>query len=568
MSGLNLHEFNVLSEKHNYFLTNNRKNGFPSITEYSKILKKILVNKNSNSNDKILEFKRNKPNKIIHFPNKNKQITINEQSPLKVKRNPYTANKNYNNKNYQIYSYNNTEAENTPTVSPYKYNSRLITNNDSIKEMYYKAQKNIQNNITKNPRLYNRFSNYSSYSNINDLENEMTILKHKGKKIFQRNNIFFTPNKNDNRMKVTELYRNSEELNKKRDSIYQRKIKRESSSIKREILKRAKDKGLKNGKLNSIIKSVNSSIDNDTSKNKYKIKMRNKNEINDNNNQFKVIDNNKNNTYNSNSSNIVSYQNSNNNSIQSKDIRIRRINKYKISRNNNATCSQPINNNTKNKNIYQINTNNTAYDSNSSFKAYNVYLSQGIEHSPPKNIRCININNKIKENLNYLRKQEAIPSKETNHSFNNRIISPEKHNYPYNFATTTKKRFIEDYTYEPPIIYSKDKKVSIKVHTLQNLNETFLGKKMTREKLKLQRVISVFIENTNKNKRGYFRNNNDSKKINEHKHLKSIKEEEKSLTNELKSNLIETESEKEKKQKPVFQRNIRMKYISRIQNKK
>ena len=567
MSSLNLHEFNVLSKKHNYFLTNNRNNGFPSITEYSKFLKKILVNKNSNSNDKILEFKRNKPNKIIGFPNKNKQITINEQSPLNVKRNPYTANKIYNNKNYQINVYNNTETENTPTVSPYKYNSRLISNNEPIKEMDYKTQKNIQNNITKNPRFYNRLSNYSSYSNINDLENEMTILKHKGKKIFQRNNIFFTPNKKDNRIKVTELYRNSEELNKKRDSIYQRKIKRESSSIIREILKREKDKDLKDEKLNSIIKSVNSPSNNDTSKNKYKIKMKNRNENNDKSNQFTAIDNNKNNTYNSNSSNIVSYQNSNNNSIQSKDIRIRRINKYKINRNNNTTCSQAINNNAKDKNIYQINTNNAVSDSNNSFKTYNIYLSQGIEHSPPKDISNININNKIKENLNYLRKQKIIPSRETNYSFNNRIISPERHNYPYSFATKTKKRFIEDYTYEPPIIYSKDKKVSIKVHTLQNLNETFLGKKMTREKLKLQRVISVFIENNNKNKIGYFRNN-DSKKINEHKHLKSIQEEEKSLTNELKSNLVETESEKEKKEKPVIQRNIRMKYISKIHNKK
>ena len=261
MSNLNLHEFNVLSKKHNYFFTNNRKNGFPNLTENSKILKKILVNKNSHSNDKILEFRRDEPKKIIRYPNKNRQIIINEQSPLEVKINPYTSNKAYNNKNYHINTYNNTE--NTPIISPNKYNSRLISNNDSVEEMYYKAPINIQNNIKKNPSTYNRHSNYLSYSNINDLENEMTILKHKGKKMFQRNNIFFTPNKKENRIKVTELYRNSEELNKKRDSIYQRKIKRESSSIKREILKRAKDKDLKNEQLNSIIKSANSSNKNE-----------------------------------------------------------------------------------------------------------------------------------------------------------------------------------------------------------------------------------------------------------------------------------------------------------------
>ena len=33
MSGINLHEFNALNRKHNYFLTNNRIKGFPSVNE-------------------------------------------------------------------------------------------------------------------------------------------------------------------------------------------------------------------------------------------------------------------------------------------------------------------------------------------------------------------------------------------------------------------------------------------------------------------------------------------------------------------------------------------------------
>ena len=36
---------------------------------------------------------------------------------------------------------------------------------------------------------------------------------------------------------------------------------------------------------------------------------------------------------------------------------------------------------------------------------------------------------------------------------------------------TSKKKFCEDYIQDAPTIFSKDKKISIRIHTLQNLNE-------------------------------------------------------------------------------------------------
>ena len=75
MSGFNLREFNILSKRHNYFMTNNRINGFPTIKENSLLLKKVLENRTSNSSDKILEINEYEK---IRFINLAKQ----DNSPL------------------------------------------------------------------------------------------------------------------------------------------------------------------------------------------------------------------------------------------------------------------------------------------------------------------------------------------------------------------------------------------------------------------------------------------------------------------------------------------------------
>ena len=94
---------------------------------------------------------------------------------------------------------------------------------------------------------------------------------------------------------------------------------------------------------------------------------------------------------------------------------------------------------------------------------------------------------------------------------------------------------MEDFNYKNPVLYSKDKKISIRINNSTDFIETFFGKKMAKEKLKMQRVISITLE---KNKKVELKNKNINKNMNKiikkkiskkifgTKHLTSIKEEE------------------------------------------
>ena len=68
MSNIDLHEFNVLSRQHNYFMTKNRYNGFPTLKDSSIFLQKILSNHVSNSVEKkISKIRSIKNNNQIKF---------------------------------------------------------------------------------------------------------------------------------------------------------------------------------------------------------------------------------------------------------------------------------------------------------------------------------------------------------------------------------------------------------------------------------------------------------------------------------------------------------------------
>ena len=53
MSKSDLREFNLLNKRHNYLMTNNRVNGFPSLKENSLLLKKVLQTKTSQKKEEI-----------------------------------------------------------------------------------------------------------------------------------------------------------------------------------------------------------------------------------------------------------------------------------------------------------------------------------------------------------------------------------------------------------------------------------------------------------------------------------------------------------------------------------
>lgn len=595
MSGLDLREFNTLSKKHNYFLTNNRIEGFPTINENSVFLRKILRTKTPTSNIKIIDYNKNKVKKLVQ-PEKQKNIPIKkaEPSPIidrekQIKSNDFFNNQGYYRNIQEINSENFTINSNN--LNPYIKNSKKLkikTINDSSidNQCYCRIPINIQRRAPYTPDIYKQNSfRFHTYNN-NDSDNDIIILKHKGKKLFKKSS-FNTPEKylSANRTKESELYRNTEELKRKRESVFKRKMKREPSEIRKEILRREKDKDLKNEKLNIDIKSINNTINTENFMNKNRIKKINvnRNTFNKNNNKIKII----NNEIKPNAlkkTNIplkritVNIKDINSKTIDN-SIHIinsgKRVNKYKINRNNIDSLQNLTSPNEKNKEIKPIHNNNINKNNSKNNILYskkysqtnNILLNQS--NSLQKNTRNKNINQKIKDNLNSLRKSKnkvSIQGQNINNNNNLYNKSVDKFKNQYIFVNSNKKKYIEDYAYDKPVIYSNDKKVSISIHSLPGINEIFLGKKMTKEKLKLQRIISILIENENQRKINYFINRNNHR-TKDFIPLFSIKEEEKILNDELTSKVLKTESENEIEQKPIFQRNIRMKYIQRTKNK-
>ena len=193
-------------------MTNNRINNLPILTESSVFLKKILVQRSSNSAEKKINFNSNNNSRlnIVFSPEKN----INN---LRL--------------NYEIKS---------PAYD------RI---NLKVKKM------------SKSPILGGKFNFYKN-NNFHSLNNNLNVLKYKGKKIFTNS---FNPNKINNKTEVnsiskdknyinnkkeSELYRNYNELIKKKDEIYKRKINKDKSVYRKQILINQKNKDIKTQNLN------------------------------------------------------------------------------------------------------------------------------------------------------------------------------------------------------------------------------------------------------------------------------------------------------------------------------
>ena len=583
---INLDELNYLAKKHNYFMANNRMNICPNMKDNSLFLNKILRNKLSYSTDKDIKYKEiHKPKNVFFLKKLNNidydnNINNNKESIIiKVNQN----NSNFNNNRYSRKNYYNTENPNIKkSISPYDYNSKSKLKNDSIEDNYSCNKTTIKNQkgFSSMTGIFSQYPHTLSTSNLINTDNDMVVLNHKGKKIFNRNISSFNSidkNLHENKNKGSELYRNTEELKRKKEEIYQKKMKRESSALKREIYKREMDKDIKDEKLNIDINSKNNSINNKSkSKNKYNSVKGNIIEFNDN-NELKCGINQNNDILNNipvniNFSNIKKRNKNSLDKATQTNSMISRISKYKINR-NNFTSLKKINTKSSNNNSIKISPINNNYNiiySKKNLNNNNIFLSIEKENTPSKNINNnnnSNINNRIKENLDYLRKLKTSGSfKNKNNYFSNQLYTPEKHNIPYHFSSS-KKRFIEDYITEPPIIYSNDKKLTIKVHTLQNINEYFFGKKMTKDKLRIQRALQIIIGKDNKKNGNYFKNKNIYIKVKSLKNLSTIKEEEKIQKN-YKPNLIKKEQKNEKMENYTFKKNTRMKYLKNTNQKK
>ena len=563
-------------------MTKNRANGFPILKENSIFLQKILLNRNANSCDKRLEIYTSKPKKLVRFANP-ETISFKNiyQSPIRIRNKPNNSNENIYDERFQKKLYNKNESNlnsnNLRRINLYDKKTKIEDNKKRHinKPNYFRISINKPNKRSVSPDYWNNDSHIQSNSNVIDSDNKMHVLSFRGKKIFTSNSFYGLKNRSTsnspvkieniiNSEKESELFRNPEELKKKKEEILLRKMKRESSALKRKMLKNEKDKDIKEQKININI------ITNNIKPNINKIRIIplnkeiNNNNRRNNNNKFRSNDNEQ--KKNSFDINIRSRNKKElNNSLKYNNNR--RI--YKFNHNtNNSNEKNSITKESQDPNSLNNSNNIILYPKKNNFRAKNIFISKFTGKTPPKNYNNNKINNKIKENLDFLRisknSKNSDEEKEQTFKNKNKKCSPER---------IIKKKFIEDITYEAPTIYSEDKKVSIKVHILQNKNETFLGKKHTNQKLKMQRVINICFILNNKNRLKFLKNYKNINRKNDLRFLASIKEEEEKSKMETNNSILKTdpkiEIEIEKEKKPiVVEKNIRRKYLRRSNNKK
>jgi len=515
MSNFDLHEFNILSKRHNYFLTNNRINGFPLLKNNSIFLQKILAHRVSNSSERKINF-LNDEDESGNFSNNKIRIY---QSPIIV-QNRINTYQSFNMENIKPINSRKIN-KNTNVISPERTNNDQMLMNRIATPTYIKVPITISNRVSKSPNIYGTI-------NIkNKLGDPVKVLNIGGKKIFatdsfngltnctQNQN---TPIKNEN----SELFRNYNELKKKKEEIFKRKMKRNSSMYRKELLKKQKDKEIKEQRVNINFSGNNDKLRIIPLKKKIMINSKSQNSlfsknINDNNNS-NIYDNNKQNNIEKKNQHIIILQ--------------------------------------KSKNLYN----------KKKFKTNNIFISKNIKKNK-NNISNNNnqINQRIKDNLEYfrLKKEKSKPT----------FDSPEKIKH---------KKFVEDYNPNiSQIIYSNDRKLSIKMNVLNDKNITF-PKRKENVILKVQKVICI---NYKCGKKNCLSNNNitKSKKIKRQKNMDilcSIEEEEEKSKPENKikkiEDLIDNKKKDEKneindeikkdKERPVstFGSGVRSRYINRF----
>ena len=520
MSNFDLHEFNLLSQRHNYFMTNNRINGFPILKDSSIFLQKILAQRTSNSSEKKIN---------INFLNQNEGFINNK---MRMYQSPEIINTRINKENNFKMSIkpNNSRKinnKNISIISPQRTDNNEALLNRIITPTYYKIPINITNRMSKSPNVGENF-------NINNkLDDEVKVLNFGGKKIFASNSFhglksFTQSNNTPIKNGSSELFRNYDELKKKRDEIYRRKMKRDSSIYRKELLKKQKDKEIKEQTID---------INFANNKDKLRIIPLKKKLINKGQNLIRFNSNEK---------------------IKTKD-----------SKNNN-----------NNHNIIVLQKSKNLY-SKKKFKTNNIFVSKNIKTKEKPNNNN-QINQKIKANLEYLRtkndKSKTLNSPERINNIN--------HLHEYQIKN---KKFVEDYNPNlSQIIYSNDRKISIKMHVIKDKNMTFSkNKKNYFRKYEIQKLISIFykcVKRKNMDNESIIKNKKVVKRIKNKNidELGSIKEEEEKskMDNSIKeiennknikkiNKKIDNEDAKKEKERPVsaFSGGVRNRYLNRLQKK-
>ena len=174
MSNFDLHEFNILSKRHNYFLTNNRINGFPLLKNNSIFLQKILAHRISNSSERKINF-LNDENELGNFTNNKTRIY---QSPI-LPQNRINTIQSFNIESIKPINSRKIN-QNMNAISPERTNNDKILMNRIVTPTYIKVPINTINRVSKSPNIYGTI-------NIkNKLGNDVTVLNIGGRKFLQQ----------------------------------------------------------------------------------------------------------------------------------------------------------------------------------------------------------------------------------------------------------------------------------------------------------------------------------------------------------------------------------------------
>jgi hypothetical protein len=372
------------------------------------------------------------------------------------------------------------------------------SNKNTINNLNYAKPIYAQTNIIHSPTNLKSRPNSNRNNIVTEIEPNKYILNINGQKIFSTPS--FTSLTARNRVLSSsrldsELFRNYHELKLKEEEISKRKNKKNKENDSEEQ-KIRKDKKIDEKVLNVIYKN----------RNKDKAIFQNgKKDI-----KINMVKNNfiYNNKY---SNNVIPLRTAQDNKTRNK------MNKNLLFfKGKKSTDNIKVNTNRIDKKLTEnINSSKYNNDTNNSCFSKNIYFSPKTSYNNINTKKNLSSNNILKNGNN---KNIKIPKQI---KINGKIQTSDRF--------FVKKKFVEDHV-NNSISFTEDQKLTVKIHSLHNCNQIFRKTTKTRQKLKIQKIMNIFLSKNIGLYLDYLINNNisiiDFKKMKNDKFLSSINEEE------------------------------------------
>ena len=266
MNDFKVLRINSFRKNNSFFKDEEKKKSFLSLNKNSLFLKRVIESKEKErkSQKKLFIFK---PNKTANIEENCKNCeTLTNEHIQKIYKNPQYFKKllvvtkaDYPNKRYTNYSTNIKELSTQKTNN--SISSRINRMNRSFCERY--SLNNFLAKNLKNPFFSQNILYKNNPTNFYKFKNESTTLLFNGKKLFAPLSLSEQSinEKAINSLKLnenkSELFRNYNELNLKKEQIYKRKIKKNLSVENRKTLKTENEKEIKKQTLENLTNSYN-----------------------------------------------------------------------------------------------------------------------------------------------------------------------------------------------------------------------------------------------------------------------------------------------------------------------